>query len=95
MILVDQHLFLTYDMCMKYAPILRTRHPVNVSLDTAIVAEAKGLGINISKACEKGLFAEIAERREEKWLEENGHKFAGWNDWIEENGMPLAKFRPF
>jgi antitoxin CcdA len=80
---------------MEHAPILRTRRPINVSLDTAAVAEAKDLGINISKACEAGLVADISEKRREKWLLENQHKFKGWNDWVEENGLPLAKFRPF
>jgi hypothetical protein len=30
-----------------------------------------------------------------KWLEENAEAFKSWNDYIEKNGLPLAKYRPF
>ncbi len=30
-----------------------------------------------------------------RWLEENAEAFKGWNDYIEKNGLPLAKYRPF
>lgn len=30
-----------------------------------------------------------------RWLEENADAFKSWNDYIDKNGLPLAKYRPF
>jgi len=30
-----------------------------------------------------------------KWQEENAEAINSWNEWIEKNGLPLAKYRPF
>ena len=71
------------------------RRPVNVSLSADVVAEAKELGINLSKACETGLAAEVKRERERRWKEENREAIESWNRWLEKNGLPLAKYRMF
>ncbi len=38
------------------------RKPTNLSLDERLVADAKELGINVSRACEVGLSAENPRR---------------------------------
>jgi antitoxin CcdA len=75
--------------------LTRARKPVNVSLDTAIVTEAKALGINVSQACEKGLAAETKRERERQWLIENMEAIEATNRWVEEHGLPLEKYRVF
>ena len=50
------------------------RRAANISLNAGILAEAKALGINISRACEGGLEAQIARVRRESWLAENGRR---------------------
>lgn len=30
-----------------------------------------------------------------KWLEENAEAIKSLNEWVEKNGLPLAKYRPF
>lgn len=30
-----------------------------------------------------------------KWQEENAEAIASWNDWVEKNGLPLEKYRPW
>ena len=30
-----------------------------------------------------------------RWLEENAEAFESWRKYIEENGLPLAEYRPF
>lgn len=30
-----------------------------------------------------------------RWLEENAEAIKGWNEWVEKNGLPLARYRPF
>jgi antitoxin CcdA len=71
------------------------RKSTNVSLDAALVAEAREFGINLSRACEAGLSAEVREARKRKWVEENWEAIQGWNKWVAENGLPLAKYRQF
>lgn len=71
------------------------RRPANVTLSSELLDEAKQLGINISKACENGLASELAAVRKAKWLEENGEAIAEWNEWVDTNGLPLARYRQF
>lgn len=71
------------------------RRPTNISLDSALVDEAKAEGVNLSKACETGLEAELKRIRNEKWLDENREALLATNKWVEENGLPLAEFRLF
>lgn len=71
------------------------RKPTNVSLDAALVADAKALGINLSRACETGLAAELKAARERQWREENRASIDGWNEWVRVNGLPLARYRQF
>src|SRR3546814_19230143 len=66
------------------------RKPTNVSLDTGLVSEAKRLGINISRACEQGLAALIAEEKARHWRADNAEAIAASNAFVENNGFPLA-----
>ncbi len=67
--------------------------PTNLSLDAAVVAEAKALGVNLSQACERGLRERVREVREQAWLAENADAIASSNAYFEEHGLPLAKYR--
>lgn len=71
------------------------RRPTNISLDSKMIDEAKELGINISRACEDGLGAEIRAERGRRWLAENREAIESSNAWVEEHGLPLAKYRPY
>ena len=71
------------------------RRAANISLNSHILAGAKALGINISRACEAGLEAEIARVRRETWLAENREALDSSNAFAEANGLPLAALRRF
>lgn len=71
------------------------RRPTNVSLAAELIDEARQLEINISQACEKGLAAEVKKAREDKWIQDNWDAIQFWNEYIEKNGLPLAKYRMF
>lgn len=71
------------------------RKPTNVSLDADLVTAARQLGINLSRACEQGLVAEIARERSRRWLDDNADAIASSNAYVEQNGLPLAKYRRF
>lgn len=71
------------------------RKATNVSLNEALLAEAKALRISISQAAEAGLAQAVAERRAALWLEANREALESSNRWVEENGLPLARYRGF
>jgi antitoxin CcdA len=71
------------------------RRPTNLSLDSQLVDEAKALGLNVSRACERGLAAQIAEEKSKRWRTENAAALGSSNAYVDENGLPLAALRPF
>jgi antitoxin CcdA len=71
------------------------RKPTNVSLDPKLVEEAREFGINVSRACEAGLAAELKEARKRKWVEENWEAIQSTNERVAKHGLPLAKYRQF
>ena len=81
---------------MKHDPIATgKRKSVNLSLDTGIVAAAREQGINLSQVSEAALRAATKKERERRFQEENKASFDYWNSWVEEHGLPLAKYRLF
>ncbi|CAN5520844.1 type II toxin-antitoxin system CcdA family antitoxin [soil metagenome] len=73
----------------------QVRKPTNVSLDTALVAEAKRLGINISRACEVGLTEQIAKEHGRLWRTANADALESSNAYVERHGLPLSHYRRF
>ncbi|WP_030541208.1 type II toxin-antitoxin system CcdA family antitoxin [Sphingobium sp. DC-2] len=71
------------------------RKPTNISLDTALVAEAKRLGINISRACESGLSDQIAREQARLWKADNASALESSNDYVDRHGLPLSRHRHF
>ena len=71
------------------------KRATNVSLNEALVSEARALGINVSRACEDGLAAEVRRERGKRWQQDNSEGFAAWDAFVERNGIPLAKYRKF
>ena len=82
-------------MNAPHRPRKSARRATNVSLDSAHLAEARELGINISQACERGLVETLAEERARRWKEENREAMEGWNRYVEEHGLPLEDLRLF
>jgi antitoxin CcdA len=71
------------------------RKPTNVSLDAALLAEARLLQINISQAAESGLAQAVAAKRAAMWLQVNREALDSSNAHVEQNGLPLARHRQF
>jgi antitoxin CcdA len=71
------------------------KRATNISLRCDLIEEAKRLDINISRACEMGLEAQVAERRAAAWLAENRQAIESCNLWVDEHGLPLARYRQF
>ena len=71
------------------------RRATNVTLSETLQAQAKGLNINISKACENGLAQAVAEARAQRWISENKPSMDAYNAYIDEHGLALASYRQF
>ena len=71
------------------------KKPTNVSINQQLLAEARALEVNISRAAEAGLAHAIADRRAELWLAENRAALDSSNTYFEKHGLPLAKYRSF
>ena len=71
------------------------KRATNLSLNESLLEAARRLGINLSRACERGLHMQVAEVEARKWREENRDAIASSNDYVDRNGLPLAKFRQF
>ncbi|HEV2817672.1 MAG TPA: type II toxin-antitoxin system CcdA family antitoxin [Allosphingosinicella sp.] len=83
---------------MTSATARKTAQPkraTNISLRSDLIDEARRLNINISKACEEGLEQRVAKTRAEQWREENREAIEYWNAYVEEHGLPLARYRQF
>lgn len=74
---------------------IQTRKPANLSLDGALLAEARALRINLSRAAEDGLRRAVSEARAAAWKAENREALDSSNRFVEANGLPLERFRPF
>lgn len=71
------------------------RRATSMTLDAALLDEARALGVNLSRAAEEGLLAAVKAERKRRWAAENAEFIRDYNDWIAENGVPLAEFRKF
>lgn len=72
-----------------------TRRATSMTLDAALLDEARALGINLSRAAEEGILAQVRAARARRWKEENAADIAAYNKWIAENGIPFQKYRKF
>lgn len=67
----------------------------NLSLDQALLKDARALGVNISQAAEKGVDEAVRKAKADAWKEENRESMLAWGRWVEENGLPLEEYRMF
>jgi antitoxin CcdA len=72
-----------------------SRKPTNLSLDPALLHEARELGVNLSRAAEAGLRVAVREAKAEAWRRENADAIASSDAWVEANGLPLERYRQF
>lgn len=71
------------------------KRATNVSINERLLAEARALDVNVSRAAEAGLAQAIAARRAELWTAENRTALESSNAYVERNGLPLADYRGF
>ncbi|NPT61430.1 type II toxin-antitoxin system CcdA family antitoxin [Paraburkholderia elongata] len=74
-------------------PVRRKR--TNVSLPSDLLDRAKEIGVNISRASERGLREEVHGAEVRVWVAENASFIAEMNARIERDGLPLDERRIF
>jgi antitoxin CcdA len=65
----------------------------NLSLNSKVLEAAREMGINISQTVDVLLAQEVKRRYWEKWNADNQDAIAAYNQRIEREGLPLAKYR--
>lgn len=58
----------------------------NLTVNSDLLAQAKGLGINLSAVLERSLAAEVEQRQRAAWLTENREAIAAYNEEVEAHG---------
>lgn len=69
--------------------------PVTLTVPEALLREAESLGVNVSKAAERGLAAEVARARADEWIKRNQAAMESWNDDVARDGLPLEDLQLF
>mgnify|MGYP002782045875 CR=1 FL=1 len=68
---------------------------VEMNLHQAILSEARNLGLDPETICEGALVEAISEEKRRLWREENREAIEAHHKWVEEHGVPLARYRMF
>jgi antitoxin CcdA len=72
-----------------------TKRATNLTIDPALLDEARALNINLSATFEASLRDAVRARKAAQWLEENRAAIQRSNEWVEKHGLPLEKYRQF
>ncbi len=76
-------------------PQTSIRKSTNLSLDQGLLADAKQLKINLSRAAEEGIRDAVRRSKEDEWKKQNRDALQSSNDFVEEQGLPLGKHQLF
>ena len=71
----------------------RRKRAVNLSIDEALLKEAKAAGTNLSALLEVSLDKLLRAGREQKWREENSDATVSMNDYVRKHGLWADKYR--
>ena len=66
------------------------KRKTSLTLDAAVLDEARDLGLNVSAVTNAALRRAVAQTRRQRWLSDNADAFAAQAAWHEANGHPLA-----
>jgi antitoxin CcdA len=71
------------------------KKPTNVSVRADLLAEAKALGLNLSRTLEAAIEQAIREKRRQQWLDDNHKALEAYSRHIEKDGLFADRFRSF
>ena len=68
------------------------RKSTSLSLDSDLIARAKNMGINLSRAAEAGIEDEVRKAEVEQWKQENQKAISAYNKRVASEGLPLDAY---
>jgi antitoxin CcdA len=71
------------------------KKPVNLTVDAALLAEARAQDINLSATLERALEDALRQSRRARWLADNAPAMAAYNAQVEELGVFSDTLRSF
>lgn len=71
------------------------RRATNITVSSDLLAMAKALKINLSRAAESGIAQAVKEKQAEQWALDNKAALESSNAYVDERGLPLSKYRQF
>lgn len=71
------------------------RKSANLSIDGNLLADAKALEINVSRAAEVGIADAVRREKERRWKEDNREAIEENNRYFSEHGLPFSEYRGF
>jgi antitoxin CcdA len=83
------------EITMRRLALNAIRQPANLSINSKLMKEAKGLDVNVSRAAEAGIAEAVAAEKARLWKLENRATIEAWNEYIGKHGIPLEEYRQF
>jgi antitoxin CcdA len=82
---------------MRGLPIVAkpSKKAVNLSIDAALLEDARNSNVNLSATLEAALTAKLRQRRREQWLNEHRRAIDAYNEQIEQHGAFSDALRDF
>lgn len=78
------------------APLSRPRKKAaNLSVDSALLEQAKRLNLNLSQILEAGLAESIRRHERDQWLKNNQAALDAYNEHVEKHGVFSDGLRSF
>lgn len=71
------------------------KRATNLTLSAKVLDMARELGMNLSQTVDTLLAEEVQRRYWARWNEDNKAAISAYNERIEREGLPLAKYRSF
>lgn len=68
------------------------RKSTSLSLDADLIARAKDVGVNLSRAAEAGIKDQVRKAEADLWKQQNEAAIRAYNSRVEAEGLPLDKY---
>ena len=73
----------------------KRKRATNLTVDTALLEEARSLGLNLSQVFEAALAVAVRQRRNELWKEKNRAALDAYNEHVDRDGVFSDGLRSF
>ena len=73
----------------------KAENMLSPKVDETLLDQAKDLGLDVAQIPDDQLHTAISQTKSSLWQKENALAIQASNKWVEENGVPLAKYRSF